>query len=131
MSSRVTRDGESVEISSKNEKTSLAFVGLHLASFALKAAQPEINPTHIDVYVTPYYDSKSPTVKVGRFSAGLVSAKEDNFFTTIAEMKKDWDRLTFPELYVGAIRLYDLGYRKEQCTGFILPSIAVGSLAFY
>ena len=33
-------------------------------------------------------------------------------------MKKDWDRLTFPELYVGAIRLYDLGYRKEAVYWF-------------
>jgi len=47
------------------KKISLAFVGLHLASVALRAAQPEINPQHIDVYVTPYYDSKSPVVKVG------------------------------------------------------------------
>lgn len=49
----------------KMKKISLAFVGLHLASVALRAAQPEINPQHIDVYVTPYYDSKSPAVKVG------------------------------------------------------------------
>jgi hypothetical protein len=100
------------------KKLSLAFFGLLLASFALKAAQPEINHPHIDVYVTPYYDSKGPAVKVGRFSAGLASAKEDDFLTTIAEMKKDWDRLTFPQLYVGAIRLYDLGYRKEAVYWF-------------
>jgi hypothetical protein len=67
------------------KKLSLAFVGLHLASFALKAAQPDINPPHIDVYVTPYYDSKGPAVKVGRFSAGLASGKEDDFLATIAE----------------------------------------------
>jgi len=100
------------------DKLSLAVVALHLASFALKAAQPEIDPTHIDVYVTPYYNSKGPAVKVGRFSSGLASAKEDDVLTTIAEMKKDWNRLTFPELYVGAIRLYDLGYRKEAVYWF-------------
>jgi len=33
-------------------------------------------------------------------------------------MKKDWDGLTFPELYVAAIRLYDLGYRKEAVYWF-------------
>jgi hypothetical protein len=100
------------------KKLSLAFVGLHLASLALKAAQPEINPLHVDVYVTPYYDSKGSAVKVGRFSAGLASAKETDFLTTIAEMKKDWNRLTFPELYVAAIQLYDLGYRKEAVHWF-------------
>jgi hypothetical protein len=99
-------------------KLSLALVAMNLVSFALKAAQPEISPSHIDVYVTPYYNSKGPTVSVGRFSSGLASAKEDEFLTTIAEMKKDWDRLTFPEVYVGAIRLYDLGYRRESVYWF-------------
>jgi hypothetical protein len=99
-------------------KLLLTLVALIFASVALKATQPEINPSHIDVYVTPYYDSKGPAVKVGRFSSGLASAKEDDFLTTIAEMKKDWDRLTFPDVYVGAIRLYDLGYRKEAVYWF-------------
>jgi hypothetical protein len=99
-------------------KLSLAVIALHLASFALKAAKPEINPSHIDVYVTPYYDSKGPAVKVGRFSLGLASKNEADFLATIAQMKKEWDLLTFPELYVGAIRLYDLGYRKEAVYWF-------------
>jgi hypothetical protein len=99
-------------------KLSLALVAINFALFALKAAQPEINPLHIDAYVTPYYNSKGPEVNVGRFSSGLASAKEDDFLAIIAQMKKDWDRLTFPELYVGAIRLYDLGYRKEAVYWF-------------
>jgi hypothetical protein len=99
-------------------KLVLAFVAINFATLGLKAAQPEINPSHIDAYVTPYYDSKGPAVNVGRFSSGLASAKEADFLTTIAQMKKDWDRLTFPELYVAAIRLYDLGYRKEAVYWF-------------
>jgi hypothetical protein len=95
------------------------FFAIIIAWFASKAAQqPEINPSHIDVYVTPYYSSKGPEVSVGRFSSGLASKNETDFVATIAEMKKDWDRLTFPELYVGAIRLYDLGYRKEAVYWF-------------
>jgi hypothetical protein len=94
-------------------KLALALGAINFTSFALKAAQPEINPSHIDAYVTPYYDSKGPVISVGGFSSGLAAAKEDDFLTTIAQMKRAWDRLTFPELYVGAIRLYDLGYRKE------------------
>ena len=85
-------------------KLSLVFVTMNLASFALKAAQPDINPSHIDVYVTPDYNSKGPEISLGRFSSGLASAKEDDFLTTITEMKKDWDRLTFPGVYVGAKR---------------------------
>jgi len=99
-------------------KLTFALVAINFALFALKAAQPEINHSHIDAYVTPYYDSKGPSVNVGRFSSGLASAKEDDFLTTIAQMKKDWDRLTFPELYVAAIRLYDLSYRKEAVYWF-------------
>ncbi len=95
-----------------------AFLAMTFVPLALHGAQPEINPSHIDVYVTPYYDSKGPTINVGRFSAGLASANENDVLSTIAEMKKDWDRLTFPELYVGAIRLYDLGYRREAVYWF-------------
>ena len=87
-------------------------------SFVLKAAQPDIDPSHIDAYVTPDYNSKGPEVSVGRFSSGLASAKEADFLSTIAEMKKDWNRLAFPELYVAAIRLDDLGYRKEAVYWF-------------
>src|SRR5213083_3171633 len=89
-----------------------------VAWFSLEAAESVKDASHIDVYVTPYYDSKGPEVKVGRFSSGLASAKEDEFLATITKMKKDWDRLTFRELYVAAIRLYDLGYRKEAVYWF-------------
>ena len=93
-------------------------VAINVATLTLATAEPEINPSHIDVYITPYYDSKGPTVSVGRFSSGLASRNENEFLNTVVEMKKHWSRLTFPELYVGAIRLYDLGYRKEAIYWF-------------
>jgi hypothetical protein len=99
-------------------KLVLAFVAINFASGASNAAVPEINPSHIDVYVTPYYNSKGPAVSVGRFSSSLASPKLDEFLTAIVDMKKGWDRLTFPQLYVAAIRLYDLGYRKEAVYWF-------------
>jgi hypothetical protein len=99
-------------------KLVLAFVAINFASGASNAAVPEINPSHIDVYVTPYYNSKGPAVSVGRFSSSLASPKLDEFLTAIVEMKKGWDRLTFPQLCVAAIRLYDLGYRKEAVYWF-------------
>jgi len=95
-------------------KLTLVFVAMSFVSLALQAAQPEIDPSHIDAYVTPYYDSKGPAVSVGRYSSGLASAKEDDFLTTIAQMKKDWDRLTFPELYVAAIRAVRPGLSKRS-----------------
>src|SRR5437764_2548047 len=100
------------------KKLLLALCIMNLAWFSLDAIQPVSDPSHIHVYVTPYYNSKGPSVSVGRFSSGLASTKEDEFLVTITKMKKDWDQLTFPELYVAAIRLYDLGYRKEAVYWF-------------
>ena len=96
----------------------LALCIINPAWSPLDAIQPVSDASHIDVYVTPHYNSKGPSVSVGRFSSGLASAKEDEFLATITTMKKDWDQLTFPELYVAAIRLYDLGYRKEAVYWF-------------
>ena len=76
------------------------------------------DPAHIDVYVTPYYNSAGPTVKVGKFSAGLASKDERQFVSTIRAMKKQWNTLNFAQMYVGAIRLYDFGYRSESIYWF-------------
>ncbi len=84
----------------------------------LAAAEPDFDASHIGVYITPYYNSAGPVIKVGRFSSGLATTKEDEFVATIAKMKKNWERLSFSELYVAAIRLYDLGYRKEAVYWF-------------
>src|SRR5882724_10066918 len=100
------------------KKLLLALYAASVAWLSLEAAQPVSDASHIDVYVTPYYNSKGPSVSVGRFSSGLASAKEDEFLATITKMKKDWNQLTFPELYVAAIRLYDLDYRKEAVYWF-------------
>jgi hypothetical protein len=82
------------------------------------ATQPGIDPTRIDAYVTPYYASKGPTIRVGRFSPGLASNNPKQVLATIGAMKSQWQRLSFPELYVGSIRLYDLGYRNDAVYWF-------------
>jgi hypothetical protein len=82
------------------------------------AGQTITDPTRIDVYVTPYYNSKGPAVEVGRFSNGLAAKSEPEFLATISKMKQSWDSLNFPEVYVAAIRLYDLGFRKESIYWF-------------
>src|SRR5688572_24821292 len=89
-----------------------------VAWFPLRAAEPTIDYSRVDVYISPFYNSQGPTVNVGRFSSGLAAVKEEEVLATISKMKADWDRLTFPELYVAAIRLYDLGYRKESVYWF-------------
>jgi hypothetical protein len=84
----------------------------------LAAGQTITDPAHIEVYVTPYYNSKGPAINVGRFSSGLAAKSEPEFLATISKMKKSWDTLNFPETYVAAIRLYDLGFRKESIYWF-------------
>lgn len=87
-----------------------------LSSTSLVAAATDYR--RIDVYVTPYYNGDGPIVNVGQFSAGLASTEEREFVRTILAMKKQWAHLTFAELYVAAIRLYDLGYRTESVYWF-------------
>jgi len=84
----------------------------------LAPGQTISDPAHIDVYITPFYNSKGPTIEVGPFSSGLAARNETEFVATIAKMKKSWDTLNFHETYVAAIRLYDLGYRKESIYWF-------------
>ena len=87
--------------------------------YALMAAGQNItDPARIEVYVTPYYNSKGPTISVGPFSKGLGANNEPEFVATIAKMKQSWDNLSFPEMYVAAIRLYDLGFRRESIYWF-------------
>ena len=97
-----------------NQIVLLVFIG----SAALTGAQTISDPAHIDVYITPYYNSKGPTIEVGPFSSGLAAKNEPEFVATIAKMKKSWDTLNFAETYVAAIRLYDLGFRKESIYWF-------------
>jgi len=94
---------------------------LSLVVFAVTVsgfAQGVADPSHIEVYITPYYNSKGPTVDVGPFSKGLAAKSEPEFVATIAKMKQSWNELRFPEMYVAAIRLYDLGFRKESIYWF-------------
>src|SRR5215813_12384697 len=76
------------------------------------------DPAHIEVYVTPFYNSKGPVIDVGPFSNGLGAKSEAEFAATISKMKQSREILNFPETYVAAIRLYDLGFRKDSIYWF-------------
>ncbi|MGA8576832.1 MAG: hypothetical protein WB609_14250 [Candidatus Cybelea sp.] len=88
------------------------------SALSLQAPAAAGDAGRIDAYVTPYYDSSRPVIRIGKYSSGLASANEATFVATISQMKKDWNRLSFMQLYVGAIRLYDLGYRWEATYWF-------------
>ena len=99
-------------------KSTLIAVLVVLACAGLGGGQTITDPAHIEVYVTPYYNSKGPIIDVGPFSSGLAAKNESEFVATISKMKRSWDTLNFPETYVAAIRLYDLGFRKESIYWF-------------
>jgi len=50
----------------------LVFIGCA----GLADGQTITDPAHIDVYITPYYNSKGPTIEVGPFSSGLGANSE-------------------------------------------------------
>lgn len=85
---------------------------------SLAAGQTITDAAHIEVYVTPYYNSKGPAIDVGPFSSGLAAKSEPEFVATITKMQKSWNTLNFAETYVAATRLYDLGFRKESIYWF-------------
>jgi hypothetical protein len=97
-------------------KTCLAFFVFAIAISA--SAQVTGDPGHIGVYITPYYNSTGPAIEVGPFSKGLAAKNEPEFVATISKMKQAWNDLNFPEIYVAAIRLYDVGFRKESIYWF-------------
>jgi hypothetical protein len=99
-------------------KLKLIALFLFIGCAGLANAQTITDPAHVEVYITPYYNSKGPAIDVGPFSKGLAAKNETEFVATIAKMKKSWDTLNFAEMYVAAIRLYDLGFRKESIYWF-------------
>ena len=102
----------------------LNLIALLVGCAGLADGQTITDPAHIEVYITPYYNSKGPAIDVGPFSSGLAAKSESEFVATIAKMKKSWDTLNFAETYVAAIRLYDLGFRKESIYWFYSANIA-------
>ena len=93
-------------------------VAVIVASRLFAAPAMAGDPGRIEGYVTPYYNSAGPVIRVGEYSAGLASKNSSAFVATILQMKKNWAKLNFAEVYVAAIRLYDLGYRSEATYWF-------------
>jgi len=61
----------------------------------LVAGQTINDPARIEIYVTPYYNSKGPAIDVGPFSSGLAAKSEPEFVATISKMKQSWVTLNF------------------------------------
>lgn len=96
----------------------LLAASLLIGQFLVTAPAIAADPAHIEVYVTPWYDSSGPVIKVGQYSSGLASRNSAAFVATIRRMKSQWNELNFIELYVAAIQLYDRGFRNEATYWF-------------
>jgi len=87
----------------------------------------------IKLSVKPYYDSEGIKIEVGRYSNDFALSDEKQFVNAIFKIKENWETLTAEELFVGAIRLYDLEFRDEAVYWFYTAQfrakIYQGSLA--
>ena len=75
------------------------------------------------IYVTPYYNSEGPKIKVGKYSRGLRSKEEAKFLKTISSMQSNINSLSALQMYVAAVRLYDHGYKIDAVKWFYLAQL--------
>ena len=99
-------------------KSWLQFLVVVLACVQPAVGQTISDPARIEVYITPFYNSKGPVIEAGAWTKGLAASSQPEFVATISQMKQSWNTLRFPEMYVAAIRLYDLGFRNESTYWF-------------
>lgn len=86
--------------------------------YTLSPAEAIAQKVLADFYVTPFYNSKGPSVKIGKFSKELASADKQSIKATVATMKQEMATLPAISMFVAAARLYSLGYRDESMYWF-------------
>ncbi len=94
---------------------------LILAGSMLQANDsPKSDPAakSVQIYVTPYYNSDGPEIQVGKDSQRIKDADTKTILELATELKKKQDSLRAEEMYVIAIRLYDLGHKDESVFWF-------------
>lgn len=102
----------------------IAFACLYFSVFSDKKGkeeprEPKITDfSKIKISVAPYYESEGIKVNVGRYSNDFAITDEKIFFNALTKIKENWENLTAEELFVGAIRLYDMEYRDEAVYWF-------------
>jgi hypothetical protein len=84
-----------------------------------KPKEPSITDfTVIKVSIKPYYESEGVKIEVGRYSKDFAITDEKKFLEAIFKIKENWENLTAEELFIGAIRLYDMEFRDEAVYWF-------------
>ena len=82
------------------------------------SVKPDSDSKLMNIYVTPYYNSKGLQIDVGKYSQELKAATSETILDLTAKMQKERGTLTVESMYVTSIRLYDLGYKNESVYWF-------------
>lgn len=89
--------------------TALPPANLALTLAPTQVPIPAIEHTPVPIAITPFYDSNGPQINVGEYSQRLGNSDVDALATLSQEMSDQKHMLTPQEMYVLAIRLYDVG----------------------
>jgi hypothetical protein len=81
-------------------------------------AAEEPASSKIEIYVTPFYNSEGPTVRVGPFSEELQKADATTILDVAKAMQAEKPSLPAVSMTVLAIRMYDLGQKDEAVYWF-------------
>lgn len=89
--------------------TDLPPANVALTLIPTQSPVPTIVYKPVTIAITPFYDSEGPQINVGEYSQRLGNTNLDALATLSQEMAEQKQTLTPQEMYVLAIRLYDLG----------------------
>jgi hypothetical protein len=81
-------------------------------------SQPAAGESKIPIYISPFYDSNGPTIRVGPYSTELAEATTESMPELVTRMKNDWAMLPVELMYVTSIRLFDLGFQDSAVYWF-------------
>lgn len=76
------------------------------------------NSSKIDIYVTPFYNSKGPIINIGKYSTELKSNNINDINLVIEKMSVEKIKLTPEQMFVASIRLYENGKKDEAVYWF-------------
>ncbi len=94
-----------------------------MPTLIVRTATPTLTPTkqakdRIHIFVVPFYSSDGVDIHVGDFSEKLGTSDPQQLASLAHEMAQQRDKLTPEQMFVLAIRLYDLGDKDNSVYWF-------------
>lgn len=97
---------------------SILMVILGMFACSIEQAQSTEKNVLLSVQVQPYYDSKKALINVSRYSESLGTESVESLKATAEQMLKEKPLLTPEQMYVVAVRMYNLGLKDEALYWF-------------